>query len=497
MAQTQKSERENKKKKGAIHFIVWILTAIQLILAAVLFVKLSVMRILPVKYMVAYAVFFIVLNALTLVALKKKPIAVFMGLLSLVISAGLVYGMTAVFKLDATLNKVSSDKRLEIVQMAVLVLEDDSAHYFADIAGYEVGYIDGDEAANELMTQVDEAVSAPVSYSSYANVIFLVNALLDGSEEAVVLNNAYIDIISELEDYTGFSEQVRVLDIIEVETYVDVEEPTTEETTEEEPFKLSSDEDTFILYISGIDVWGGVNVQSRSDVNILAVVNTRTGHIQLINTPRDYYVTLPNSGSSKDKLTHAGLYGVDTSMGALENLYGIEIDYFVRMNFSGFESIIDTLGGIDVYSEYDFTVEPIKHYTEGYNHLTGLEALAFARERHAFAAGDNQRGKNQMAVIQAMVQKLASKEFLYHYDEILDDLEDCFQTDMPADFIYSLVRYQLSNETEWKIDTFSVTGYDSYAVTYSVPGVEAYVMLPNEDDIAEAAGLIEETLAEK
>lgn len=491
---------QDKKKTSVVHFIIWTLTVVQVVLAVVLFVKLSMMHILPTKYMVAFVAFIVVFNGLILLALKKKPIALLMGLVSIVISAGLVYGMTALFKLDRTINKVSSDRRLEIVQMAVVVLDNNSAQYFKDIAGYEVGYISGDKAADELKVEVNGHVSSPVTYSAYPNVIFLVDALLDGTEQAIVLNNAYIDIISELDDYLDFSSRVRVLDIVEVETYVEVTEEPTEESTEattEEPFKLSSDEDTFIMYISGIDVWGGVHVQSRSDVNILAVVNTRTGHVLLVNTPRDYYVTLPNSGSSRDKLTHAGLYGVDASMGALENLYGIEIDYFVRMNFSGFEAIIDTLGGIDVYSEYDFTVEPIKHYTQGYNHLTGLEALAFARERHAFAAGDNQRGKNQMAVIQAMIQKMASMEFLNHYDEILDQLSDSFQTDMPASYIYSLVRYQLSNSTEWQVDAFSVTGYDSYAVTYSVPGVEAYVMLPNDEDVAEATRLIEETLNEK
>nr|MCR4648107.1 LCP family protein [Lachnospiraceae bacterium] len=146
-------------------------------------------------------------------------------------------------------------------------------------------------------------------------------------------------------------------------------EPEVEEEPEEE--LIAKDLGTFIFYFSGIDVWGWTDTQSRSDVNIIAAVNTNTRHIQLINTPRDYYVEMPISNGMKDKLTHAGLYGIDNSMGTLNMLYGIQIDYYLRMNFSGFEKIIDTLGGVDVYSEYDFTVDPIKHYTQGYNHLTG------------------------------------------------------------------------------------------------------------------------------
>lgn len=158
------------------------------------------------------------------------------------------------------------------------------------------------------------------------------------------------------------SETQEILDIDDLKDtsndIIEEQDEPTEEVIVEEPHELGN----FVLYFSGIDVWGWTDTKSRSDVNIIAVVNTNTRHIQLVNTPRDYYVELPISNGAKDKLTHAGLYGVENSMGALEMLYGIDIDYYLRMNFSGFEKIIDTMGGIDVYSEYEFTVDPIKHY---------------------------------------------------------------------------------------------------------------------------------------
>ena len=240
-------------------------------------------------------------------------------------------------------------------------------------------------------------------------------------------------------------------------------------------------------------MWGAVNARSRSDVNILAVVNTATGHIQLINTPRDYYVYLPNQGAN-DKLTHAGLYGIDSSKAAIENLYDIQIDYYVRMNFSGFESIINTLGGIDVYSEYDFTVDPIKHYTRGYNHLNGLEALAFARERHAFPTGDIQRGLNQMEVIKAVINKMTSPAILANYSEVLDEVTDCIMMDIPSERIYSLVRYELATKTSWTVDSYSVTGTGTHSITYSMPGTTCYVMIPNDSDVEQAKKLIGQTL---
>lgn len=263
-----------------------------------------------------------------------------------------------------------------------------------------------------------------------------------------------------------------------------------------QPVTLTAGEDAFVLYISGIDVWGSVTTQSRSDVNILAVVNTKTGKILLINTPRDYYVPIPVSAGACDKLTHAGLYGIDCSMGALESLYGVNIDYYLRMNFSGFEAIINAMGGIDVYSEYTFTVDPIKTYNAGMNHLTGLEALAFARERHAFADGDNQRGKNQMEIIKAMVAKVTTPEFLYSYNDTLNQISGMYQTDISNSTIYDLVRYQLTSGTSWQIDTYSVSGSGSYKPTYSVPSQNLYVMMPNQAQIETAKAMIATVLSE-
>ena len=230
---------------------------------------------------------------------------------------------------------------------------------------------------------------------------------------------------------------------------------------------------TFVLYFSGIDVWGWTDTKSRSDVNIIAAVNTETRHVQLINTPRDYFVEMPISNGAKDKLTHAGLYGVENSVGTLEKLYDVDIDYYLRVNFSGFEAIIDTLGGVDVYSEYDFTVDPIKHYTEGYK-----------------------RGRNQMAMLQALIKKVCSIEFLENYNEVMDELTDMYRTNIPDELLKDLVFNQLMDGTEWTVDIYSVTGSGGSEKTYSAPNSAAYVMIPNDNDVAQAKSLIEAVLNE-
>ena len=256
----------------------------------------------------------------------------------------------------------------------------------------------------------------------------------------------------------------------------------------------------FVLYLSGVDNRGELTEKARSDVNILAVVNPTTKRVALINTPRDYYVDLAGT-DSKDKLTHAGLYGVETSMATLGNLYGIQVDHYIRIDFSGFISIIDAVGGVDVYSDQAFTSVGSPGYydpttfAEGWNHLDGKSALAFARERHAFASGDIQRGINQMKVIDAMANKLKSPTVLMSFSKLMDAVSDCFVTSLSQEQISALVRMQLGDLASWDIESCSVTGSSGKSSQcYSAKGQSLYVMKPDESSISKAKELIASVL---
>ncbi len=256
----------------------------------------------------------------------------------------------------------------------------------------------------------------------------------------------------------------------------------------------------FVLYLSGVDNRGELTEKARSDVNILAVVNPATKRVALINTPRDYYVDLAGT-DSKDKLTHAGLYGVETSMATLGNLYGIQVDHYIRIDFSGFISIIDAVGGVDVYSDQAFTSVGSPGYydpttfAEGWNHLDGKSALAFARERHAFASGDIQRGINQMKVIDAMANKLKSPTVLMSFSKLMDAVSDCFVTSLSQEQISALVRMQLGDLASWDIESCSVTGSSGKSSQcYSAKGQSLYVMKPDESSVSKAKELIASVL---
>ena len=243
----------------------------------------------------------------------------------------------------------------------------------------------------------------------------------------------------------------------------------------------------FVIYLSGVDTRGELTENARSDVNILAAVNPVTKRVALVNTPRDYYVDLAGT-SSKDKLTHAGLYGVN-------------VDHYIRINFAGFISIIDALGGVDVYSDQAFTSVGSPGYydpttfVEGWNHLDGKSALAFARERHAFASGDIQRGINQMKVIDAMLNKIKSPALLMGFSKIMDAASDCFVTSFSQDQISALVRMQLSDFAEWDIESYTVTGTSSSSTKcYSAKGQKLYVMKPDDSSVSKAREMLASVL---
>lgn len=317
--------------------------------------------------------------------------------------------------------------------------------------------------------------------AEFDNMFKMMDALKEQTVQAVILNDAYVGIVADVEEYQWVSTDIRKI----TEVAHEVEAKTDTAVPEDVP-------ETFIMYLSGIDTYGGISARSRSDVNILAIVNIKTKNVLLLSTPRDSYVEFNVTGGAKDKLTHAGIYGVEASMDALERLYDIDVDYYLRINFSGFVDIIDALGGIEVYSDYDFTVEPIKEYHQGYNQLTGLEALAFARERYSFAEGDFQRAKNQMEVIRAVIQKCASSSLLRNYSSVMNAISGSFETNMPQEQIASLVKMQLSDMAQWNVASYTTNGTSMYAQTYSMPGQDLYVIELDAASIEEAKRLIQE-----
>jgi len=242
----------------------------------------------------------------------------------------------------------------------------------------------------------------------------------------------------------------------------------------------------FVLYISGSDEYGELANTSRSDVNILIAINPSTKQIQLVTTPRDSMVSFPDSNGALDKLTHVGNYGLDQSIAALSSLYDVKVDYMARLNFSGFINVIDALGGIDVESECAFTTIDGTMIAQGVNHLDGKSALAFTRERYNLPNGDFQRGRDQMAVIKALIEKGSSTAFLSNYQTFFQAIGNCFVTTVPQDLMFAMIGEQLKNPTPWHVETFETAGTCGSSTTFSTPGQYLSVVNLDAASVADA-----------
>ena len=294
-----------------------------------------------------------------------------------------------------------------------------------------------------------------------------------------------IEIAREIEEYyKTFSDDTRVLNTHKVETVIQEDEKLDDIT--KTPFNV---------YLSGIDVYGSIKATSRSDVNVIVTVNPNTKQILLTSTPRDYYVPLTVSNGIPDKLTHAGNYGVNMSIDTIKNLLNIDINYYIRVNFSTVEKIIDSLRGVDVYSEYSFVsyIDNYKFY-KGYNHMNGKQALAFSRERKTLPSGDIDRGKNQEAVIEAIIRKATSSEIIYNYPTILKNTKNTFQTNLTDKDITSLIKKELTNLGGWNVTSNVITGEGKLDYTYSYPTQKLYVMNINNESLNKTINLINKVI---
>lgn len=388
----------------------------------------------------------------------------------------------------------------DVTKINVYVKEDDPAQKLADASGYTFGILSELDRDNtdQALQQMYYELGSDVQTNEYSGLSELADSLNNGTTGAIILNQAYLDVLDEMDNYSSFSSQLREIASLQVETVVQRKTPqvteatgSTTETSDNSSADAAVTDEVYTIYVSGIDTRGEMTASSRSDVNIILTVNTRTKQILMISTPRDYFVPLSISNGVPDKLTHAGIYGVNVSMDTLNMLYDININYYFRLNFAGFEKIIDALGGITVNSDYEFDSQNTKgyHFNKGENHLNGEQALVFTRERYAFKEGDRQRGRDQMAVIQGVVDKATQPAFLKNYLSVMDSLDGCFETNVPYDIIASLVRRQLDEGGSWQVLSYSADGTGDTQKPYSM-SQKAYVMIPDQTTVDKAKTLM-------
>ncbi len=474
-------KKNNKKRKITGYKIVGMLFMIcSIILLGIVLLS----NVLPIKYLSIFIGVLFLINIIINFFLfkrkiKKKPRR-FFTVIALLLS---VLFLAASFYIYKTLGFLD-DMSIEYKEYTynVLVKADSAYKDIADIADKNLGYYnDNSDATKKALSTLAKKVKTV--NDSYGNLESLATGLLDKKSDAILLENSQKAKLEKSgnDSIKGFADKTRVIYTFKIKMLIKSD-------------GLNVTKDVFNIYISGMDQYGKVVETSRSDVNMVITVNPKTKQILLTNIPRDYYVQLHDTDGYKDKLTHAGIYGLDTSVATIEDLLGIKINYYFKVNFSSLVNIVDALGGVDVYSEYDFQSWNGYNFTKGYNHVSGKEALSFVRERKTFNAGDNQRGKNQQAMIEAIFRKCTKPSIIIKYNSLLNSLEDSMITDMPMRNIIKLAKMQLRDSSKWTITSNSLTGTGSMDYTYTYPYQSLYVTVPDEESIKLSKEMIEKVV---
>ena len=487
------SKHKRSVKKGSSSSRAWFLVnaaflTLYTVLTAFFIFKMYAHQFLAFRYVnfiltgVLIAVF---VFALTFLLLKKAKLltTLFLLLFSLLSTAG-IYLVQSTVDVAEKLNQTASYSEIE---MSVVVPTGSSIQDISEVGQIQAPTNNDGENIQALMIdlQTNKNVNlTPETVDSYQQAY---DNLISGASQAMVLNSAYSSLL-ELSD-ADYASKVRTL-----YTYKITKEVSTGQTNGQ----TDINDNVLNIYISGIDTYGSISTVSRSDVNIIMTVNMETHKILLTTTPRDAYVQIPDGGADQyDKLTHAGIYGVETSMKTLENLYDIDIDYYARINFTSFMQLIDILGGIEVYNDQEF-VSHIGGYTFPVGNLTlnSEYALAFVRERYSLDGGDADRGRNQQKVISAIINKLASVNSITNFSSIVNSLQTSIQTNMPLETMMQLANKQLSSGSSFVVSSQDVTGTGSTGElpSYAMPNAALYMMSLDETSVETAKQAIKNTM---
>lgn len=463
-----KNKAKNKKNVNILSRIVGIIFNILLIIFLGLIIYMDV---LPTKYfsLVFGIIIFIafVINLILFIPKVKTKLKIPANVFAILFSIVFALGINYLYNTVDFLGRITSSG-YQVENYYVVVLDNETFFKLDDLKSYKMGILTSESDTYKKARQELEK-KVKTKNIDYNDNMKLANDLLNENVDAIFISEAYKVNLDE--EVANFKNSTKIIETISIKT-----------KTKEIAKKVKVTEESFNIFISGIDTYGSISSVSRSDVNMIVTINPNTHEILLTSIPRDYYVQLNGTKGLKDKLTHAGIYGVDKSIKTLEDLFGIEINYYVKVNFTTLIDVVDVIGGIDINSDKSFIA-----YTDnsvriklGNNHLNGKQALAFARERYAYKEGDRHRVQNQQAVITAIMNKvLSSKTIISKYNSLLNTLDGSFQTNMNMNSITSLVKKQIDAMPKWNITSQSVNGTDSSNYTYSYPNQKLYVMVPD------------------
>ena len=436
-----------------------------------------------VIYTAVLVVVFLVCLLLTLFKKGKHLVTVLLVLFSIVVGVSLFTFKSLVDVAD-NINKTASYSEIE---MKVVVPANSSISDVSELTNVQAPTSADESNINALIANIKSEKGVELTVDPVDSYQSAYENLINGSSQAMVLNSSYSSLL-EL-SYNDYESNLKTIYTYKIKKAIEDTAKTT-------------DKNVFNIYISGIDTSGAVSTVSRSDVNLILTVNMNTHKILMTTTPRDSYVRIPDGGADQyDKLTHAGIYSIETSVKTLENLYDIPINYYARLNFTSFVKLINALGGVTVYNDQAFTsLHGNYNFGVGNINLTsGEEALGFVRERYSLEHGDYDRGNNQLKVIQAIVEKLTSFQSVSNYSDVISTLQDSIQTNMPLNTMMSLVNEQLDSGKKFIFSSQEVTGTGSTGqlTSYAMPNASLYMIQLDDASVAKASQAIKNVMEGK
>lgn len=432
----------------------------------------------PIKYLIPATVLLILIGAAMWWLQYSKRIGKINRILgkALIVILVVILGVGNVYFYQTShmISKVTVEAGdTEYEYISVVVKKDNDVEELKDVKDgiFAIPEKIDTENTDKTIKDINDQLKLTIKTSKYANTNDQAEALMEDKVDAMILNEAYRSLLDE--NYPTFEFDTKIIYTYKIPKVV-----------KEIGNKVVDVNATpYNVYISGIDTYGPISAKSRSDVNMIATINPTTHQVLLTSVPRDYYVAQTCQGNQQDKLTHTGIFGVDCTVESMENFTGLKFNYYVRVNFSSVESIVDAIGGVDIYNQMSFYSGVDGTFIPGGDiHMNGNIALKFARERHAYADGDRQRGRNQMIVLEAIIDKAISPTIISAYSDIMSAVGNTFQTNMTADEMSSIVKKQLNDGASWSVQQQSLTGSGGTDWT-PANGFNAYVMYPDQASV--------------
>ena len=478
--------KKSKKKSDRLKIVNSTLLGVYTLLAAFLIFTIFRYHFLAFRYVN------ILVTALILAVAVLSGFLIFKGkagkttsailIVALLVGSVSMYAVKGLVDLSAGVNSTSNYSEYE---MSIVVSADSDVKDLKQLTNVLAPSGNDQDNVQALMKNISQIQGHELTVDTASSYLAAYKSLTSGEAKAMVLNSVFEDTIrGEDPDYASKIKKIYTYKISKkIDTAIGKQDPNAE---------------VFNIYVSGIDTYGPISSVSRSDVNIIMTVNRKTKKVLLTTTPRDAYVPIADGGLNQpDKLTHAGIYGVDASVHTLENLYGIDLNYYVRLNFTSFLKLIDLLGGIDIENDQEFTVGNT-HYPIGNISLNSEQALTFVRERYSLNGGDNDRGKNQEKVIAAVIKKLTSTDALKNYNAILSGLQDSVQTDMSLETMMNLINTQLESGGSYNVTSQALTGTGNTGLpSHAMPEANLYMMEIDQNSLAAAKAAIQEVMEGK